>query len=266
MPNPYYHLVASVAYSIDKELREELEKNFLSDERDYISNLTSGIRKRWNAFGLPAFSFSQSLNRTRENIFGCDALILLRRASTATVCLFEAKFPRLSHPQRKWDSIQTSSKISHFSDQLARQAKWSHIAAIWELFILEYPSGTSPANYDPWASTCTWHSTTLFFNHALRDYTQLWSDDDLNKLVSIARKGKFQLAMGMNLYEMLMQVCKGKVGEQLPVGGGRVVMRSIDNEQTIEIPASLADLEEAVPSFLERYRINNFLYIQLDRE
>ncbi len=121
--NPNIKLVAASAYKVDWNCRFELNTGVIADERDYVSNLTKGIRDYWQFSGLPHFLHSQTLPRPQESKFGCDAMIVIRFDNEAKVCLFEAKWPRLSVASHSWDSIQRSTNISHFSDKLQRQQR-----------------------------------------------------------------------------------------------------------------------------------------------
>lgn len=153
--------------------REDLVQNFLVSEPDYISNLTKGIRDTWQFLRLPALAHSQVLSRRQENVFGCDAVILIRMGSTAKLCLFEAKYPKLSQSDTyRWDKLQGNLNISHFSNQLERQYRWSHIAAVFEFFILEYPPGKAPKNFDLLASTCIWHLPVFQYDQTIRNSSQ----------------------------------------------------------------------------------------------
>lgn len=266
MLNPYFNLVASVIYALDKEIREELVQKIIADERDYVSNLTNRIRDRWRCFNLPAFAFSRTLDRPLESAFGCDAIIVIRIGNKAKVCLFEAKYPRLSQGFYAWDSVQQSSSISHFSDQLKRQEKWSHVAAIWELFILDDKPGKKLPGFDDWASTCVWHDSALMYDKNHRINTQVWNNSDLTKLVSMVKTGNLWTRKDANLHQMLMQVCKCKKGNRFPIMRGRIYMRSLNGEESVQVPANLANLEELAPDFCEEYNIRNFLYMALDTE
>lgn len=125
--------LAKFACDADKEARSDLAHGFLRDEDDYTSTLTGGLRRKINscsATGLAATSYM--LDRSRERQSGCDAAIILRRSGKLKVALFEAKLPRIRN-QGTWDYSQTSTGLSHFSDQLERQRKLRSEFAVFGL-------------------------------------------------------------------------------------------------------------------------------------
>ena len=258
--HPHSQLVAAAAYAVDRSVRSDLCDKKVVDERDYVSNLTAGIRKIWATHGLPNHAHSQTLDKLKENVFGCDAMILLRRENQAKVCLFEAKLPKLDSPRLSWDSIQKSSKISHFSDQLRRQSKWVEQAAIWESFIHEWPPGEKRKGFDAWGSTCFWHEDTYSFDKISRDPAKTWKSSDLLALsTSVSRRGR-------NLRTMLLSAAQCRQGSYLRIDNGRVSLASSDGDQIIEVPASFETVADGIEEFVERLHLRNFLYLSLTRE
>ena len=258
--HPHTHLVAATAYVVDRSVRADLSDNKVANEPDYVSNLTAGIRKFWDFHQLPNFSHSQTLAQSQENVFGCDAIVVLRLENRAKICLFEAKWPRLSTPRATWDSIQKSSTVSHFTDQLRRQSKWVEQAAIWELFIHEWPPGERRRGFDEWGSTCFWHETTYLFDRANRDPSQVWKDSDLIELADFVRGGD------RNLMRMLLRAAQCQQGDYLPIQNGHVTLSSNDAAESVEVPASLAVGDDAMIAFREEFNFEHFLYLSLTRE
>jgi hypothetical protein len=256
--NPNIHLIASMAYAEDRSCRLDLSKGVVVNERDYVSNLTRGIRDFWRYRGLPSFAHSQTLSPHYEGKFGCDAMIVVRHKDAARVCLFEAKWIRFDKP---WDSFQKKSGISHFSDQLQRQSQWTEHTAIWELFIVGQKPRKQPPHFDPWASTCIWHKDTYEFDKTWRSSASLWKDSELEKLVrSISGKQK-------NLMAMLQGACQSKKGNYMPILNGKVRLTSSDGtDRTISIPAALQILDnlDILSGFCEENGIANFLFLEID--
>jgi hypothetical protein len=138
---------ARFAYLSDCEIRSDLILGMIKDEDDYTSNFTGTLRRKINAnsrkTGIKATSYL--LPSPIEQSIGCDATIIIQSNGYIKIALFEAKWPRFSKSYR-WDYKQTSTGLSHYSDQLDRQALQSSDFAIFEMFYCEYPFGTQP-NY-----------------------------------------------------------------------------------------------------------------------
>src|SRR6185437_2725485 len=106
------------SYYADKEARSDLIAGVIRDEDDYTSNFTGALRRNINSHsqtGLRATSYM--LSTTEERRSGCDATIILSTNGMDKVALFEAKLPRLANGAGVWDYPQTSTGLSHFSDQ-----------------------------------------------------------------------------------------------------------------------------------------------------
>jgi hypothetical protein len=259
-PNVYH--IASAAYVVDKQCRLELSTNQITDEPDYVSNLTRGIRRYWDHHGLPCLAHSQTLPNNQETTFGCDAIIIIRRGDYAKICLFEAKYPRFGTGYQ-WDSTQSSSQISHFSDQLSRQHKWSHSAAIWEFFIHDSDYGDEPDGFQSWASSCKWHKPTYSYDWAVRHgrRDELWDNDDLDDLVNDYSSPSRDIRF------MIRQACQCRVGTYLAIEEEHVTIKSRDEEdaEEIDIPATLEALDTELEDFCRENGITNLLYVRIDK-
>lgn len=262
--SPVATLVASICYSVDHSVRDQLYKGHVVDERDYVSNLTSGIRNYWESNHVPAYVHSQNLPRQQENIFGCDALILVKINDRFKLCLFEAKYPRFPSDQNyQWDYFQGSTNVSHFSDQITRQARWRHIAAIWELFVLESAPGKKFRGFDMWGSTCIWHEDALRYDHADKQPNELWNNVHLENLKAAVNK-RFPNGRQMNLFEMLMSVLSCKAGTPVSCGGDYLDISSADREISIRLPVGLRNMERFAPDFCQQYSVRHFWYFEID--
>jgi hypothetical protein len=169
----------------DKEARSDLSLGFIKDENDYTSNFTGALRRIINSnsqTGLSASSFL--LQHSEEREMGADAAIILSRGSESKVAVFEAKWPRFMNPGYEWDYQQTASGLSHFSDQLERQAHWHGRFAIFEMFYSEYAFGAQPPFLDANGSSCVWHEDADAFRKHRPSPESLWSQADLQKLLS----------------------------------------------------------------------------------
>jgi hypothetical protein len=262
--SPVANLVASVCYSVDHKVRDDLYKSQIVDERDYVSNLTSGIRKYWEINQIPTYVYSQNLPNPQENIFGCDALILVKLNDKFKLCLFEAKYPRFpSDPNYRWDAFQGKSNISHFSDQITRQSRWRHIAAIWELFMIESAPGKKFRGFDKWGSTCIWHEDALRYDHANKQPNELWNNIHLENL-KVAVTKRFPNGRQMNLFEMLISVLSCKAGTPVSSEGDHLEISSADREISIRLPVGLQNIERSIPEFCQQYSVRHFWYFEID--
>jgi hypothetical protein len=116
--------LVTFAYFADKEARSDLICNLIRDEDDYTSNLTGALRRNINSHSTSGLrATSHMLSTSQERRSGCDATVILTANGFTKVALFEAKLPRLTSGTSVWDYPQTASGLSHFSDQLDRQAK-----------------------------------------------------------------------------------------------------------------------------------------------
>ena len=180
--------LANLAALSDREIRSDLAIGAIKDENDYTSNFTSALRRNINSYsqsGLSATSFF--LQHTEEREIGADAAIVLSRGDESKVAVFEAKWPRFSNPMHKWDYEQTATGLSHFSDQLERQERWSSALAVFEMFYTEAPLGTSSEIFHGFGSSCVWHEDANEFRRGRSDPSAVWSQEELRKLMAIKR-------------------------------------------------------------------------------
>lgn len=172
---------ASIA---DKEARSDLVDGFIKDEGDYTSNFTGALRRIINSnshFGLSATSFL--LSHTKEREVGADAAIILSRGNESKIAVLEAKWPRFATAGYQWDYSQTATGLSHFSDQLERQKKWSGTLAVFEMFYCEYPFGKQPPFLDNYGSSCVWHDDAEAFRADRAHPDAVWTQGELQALL-----------------------------------------------------------------------------------
>jgi hypothetical protein len=120
---------------------------------------------------------------------GADAAIILTRGDMSKVAIFEAKWPRFKTPAYRWDYGQTSSGISHFSDQLERQKRWHPRFAVFEMIYSEHDFDTLEPYLMPKGSSCIWHEEAETFRQARQAPDEIWSQLDLKSMLSTNRKG-----------------------------------------------------------------------------
>ena len=172
------------AFYADTEARSDLIHGFIKDENDYTSHFTSALRRNINSYsqsGLSATSFL--LPHIEERELGGDATIIISRGNESKVAILEAKLPRFTSVNYQWDYNQTASGVSHFSDQLERQTRWSGTFAIFEMFYCEYPFGKQPAFLDDRGSSCVWHEDAQNFRASRSNPDHVWSQGELQTLL-----------------------------------------------------------------------------------
>jgi hypothetical protein len=254
---------------VDQSVRDDLNKGFITSERDYVSNLTSGIRHAWGWLGFRAVCYARSLKGNEENWLGCDALIVLRSGAEVKVGLFEAKWPRLAKDRYKWDYLQADRFLgtmeSHFTNQLNRQRGWHRQAAIWELFILEHLTGDEPPYFDASGATCVWHSTAYKFDSHRRKSGRIWDRDELKKLLEYDHRRAPN--PDNNLRDILAKICACRAGSKIVVNSyGYALLRQDENpDEGLLIPADYDILTgQVVADFCRSNRLSNFLFLQLE--
>jgi len=176
--------ICRFAHISDKEARIDLSGGYISNENDYTSNFTGALRRIINANSQTGLiATSHLLKPPEERLTGCDATIIITCNGYFKVAIFEAKYPRLSQKYYSWDYAQTSSGISHFSDQLERQKKYAGLHAIFEMFYCEMQFGKQPSYMQKETSSCVWHDAAVCFDNLRVGPQTVWSRSDLEKLL-----------------------------------------------------------------------------------
>lgn len=167
----------------DRLVRSDLIKGVIVSENDYTSNFTSALRREINSRAIHGLSaHSQVLRKEIEHQTGTDGCIIFHNRSHFKVGLFEAKWPRLSTNSNCWDSLQKSTKKSHFDSQLKRQHALGNKFAIWEMFYSEEPYGSNTL-FPRYGSACVWHADA-FNVSSTRVQKNPWTDKELTSLLS----------------------------------------------------------------------------------
>jgi hypothetical protein len=214
-PNFITEQIAKTAYWADRSIRADLADGLITTENDYTSNFTAAFRRGINARGIPSLhATSYVLMPAFEREVGADACIILASDSQYKVCLFEAKWPRLSSHADCWDSRQRRTGQSHFADQLNRQSIYSKEYAIWEMFYCEFPFGKQPSFFPKNVSGCVWHGDAMEFSNARVTTGDPWTDIELSSLLTGRCK---------HIDQIIREVCecgRGKIftGRNYPQG------------------------------------------------
>jgi hypothetical protein len=196
------------SFVADREARIDLAGGYIRDEDDYTSNFTGAFRRIVNAnsrTGLIANSYM--LSTTDERKFGCDAVFVVESNGYIKIALFEAKLPRFSTLNKRWDSIQESTGLSHFSDQLARQANYAADIAVFEMFYCESKFGKQPQYLENDVSSCVWHREAHSFDLSRTNPTGTWSTSELIALL--------QKVGGKTISSILKDVCNCTEGKPM---------------------------------------------------
>lgn len=175
--------LARLAYFADKETRSDLAKGYIANENDYTSNFSGALRRNINAHSTNFSATSFVLSSTIERLCGCDATIIIQSNNKSKILFFEAKYPRISQTTYDWDYAQTATGLSHFSDQLDRQALCNRAIHIFEMFYCEYNFNEQPDYMHDEVSSCIWHQTALSFKDNRPSPNGIWNRSDLVDLL-----------------------------------------------------------------------------------
>lgn len=191
----------------DREARSDLSTGHITNENDYTSNFTGALRRIINSNSRTGLSAtSHLLTKSEENTFGCDAAIVVSSGSEVKIALLEAKWPRLKSPSYRWDYAQSSTGLSHFSDQLARQHPHHGRFAIFEMIYCEWPFGAQPNYMQKEVSSCIWHDSAFKFDNSRPSHPQTWTRTELENLLKLGHQ---------RIDEVLAELCECRVGEKM---------------------------------------------------
>jgi hypothetical protein len=207
MTIPQIQELCGFAYIADKEARSDLVGGFIVSEDDYTSNFTGALRRIINSnsrSGLTATS--RRLEPSLEREIGCDAAVIISSPKQVKIATFEAKLPRLSQPLKPWDYTQTSTGLSHFSDQLDRQQAFTGMFAIFEMFYCDMPFQAQPSYMQPDVSSCVWHADAVQFDSTRGTSRAPWTDKEL---IQMLQRGN------INIADILAAVCRCAAGKPI---------------------------------------------------
>lgn len=208
LSNSQIHELCRFAAWADREARSDLAGGYIRDEDDYTSTFTGALRRIINSnteTGLRASS--RLLDTDEERRTGCDAAIIIRGDHGSKAALFEAKWPRIASPSKRWDYPQTATGQSHYSDQLQRQSAYVRTFAIFEMFYCECSFGTQPAPFPYDQSACVWHEAARDFDGIRGRAPGPWDDAELISLLS---------GNVLVVQDVLRELCECRVGMVFP--------------------------------------------------
>lgn len=277
--------IAKVFYDEDAICREDLAYGKIIDERDYVSNLTLGIRRNTATKGF--ISYSQALEGSYEKKIGCDAVFVFKSTGPEgvqyKVGLFEAKWPRVAIKSNyKWDYPQKSQdKVSHFSSQITRQASFSDQAVIWEMFFLEIPRGRPHHYFDTEGSSCIRHKPA--FEHSNKNNSRVWNNADLDTVMYDHCENIQHIIQDMIMCHsgpplggdnnglVNVEAQTGFIGfEYLTLDRLLDRLDSKEPSKSLQIPVPLDNpnedtFRERVDRFFKEYGLMNYFFLDLER-
>ncbi len=211
-PRKIIDLISFCAFKADMRSRKELSKGWISRENDYTSNFIGMFRRNVEDLDVQGLDAKIAvLGQGDEQAFGADACVILKNKTHCKVAIFEAKWPRLSFPNYRWDSLQGKTKKSHFSSQIIRQRPFFPKVAIWEMFYCEFPITLQPSYMPPSGSACIWHDDAYNFvlNRGLKSLP--WSSAELTGLLQQQQKP-------LTISDVISTICECSQGEIMPIG------------------------------------------------
>ena len=206
--------IESLIDNVDAQVRTDFAMQYVADENDYTSNLTSQIRRfiNTNLYPLRATTFSQKLPSFHGHAWGVDACMVLvdHNVRKAKICLFKAKTSR-----NGWDHHKPNHtpKISHFSSQLTRQTNPNrHGYAVWEQFYVDVCNGIPVGKRSLTGSTCIFHDYAIRHN-APHPGEAVWTNTDIDILCTRQLQNKEPITMG----GVVRTVCEDKKGDPISI-------------------------------------------------
>lgn len=199
--------LSNFAILSDTEIRSDLSSGYIKNENDYTSNFTGAFRRNINSYtqtGLTATSML--LDSNHEQQMGCDATIIITSGGESKIAIFEAKWPRLSKAHYQWDYSQTSTGLSHYSDQLNRQKRHNDTLAIFEMFYCEFQFTKQPSYMKDRVSSCVWHDDAMLFKNNRPNPDDIWSQAELE---SMLQKGNLEIG------SIIREICKCNKGRPI---------------------------------------------------
>lgn len=272
-------IISELFYRLDKIVRNDLSNNAVADERDCVSRLVSHFNYPFgllNQYSFDRFKFkSKWFSRVNsgghEQRFGCDSMIVFKIGDQLKVGLFEAKWPRvIKDPEYNWDYPQKSTKISHFTSQIERQAQWEGQAAIWEMFFYEGKVGRVNLPFDNEASTCILHGFAKSLVDSTASLQVAWNNNDLDILIRSAQTPAFNGSDQTNIKCIIFDILTCKLGLPIDVQplDREFILVSADGQSSARCPIiSFADDNEnshIIDDFMSENGLSFFMQLNID--
>lgn len=270
-------IISELFYIIDTNVRNDLYRNLIADERDYVSRLATHFNYPFGIFNKFMFEkikfhskwFSKVNSGHHERKFGCDGMIVFRVDNKIKVGLFEAKWPRVIKDQKyQWDYTQKSTKTSHFTNQILRQSKWTSCAAIWEMFFYEQKVGVFDSPFDKNASSCIKHEYANALVTSTPSLQTIWNNDDLITLISSAQTSAYDGTNEANIEQIIYDILTCSFGNPIDISSSdkTFILKSIDGNESASCPIISMSDDKSEDQYIEGFMTENGLsfFQQLD--
>lgn len=279
--NQEAHLISELFYRLDTNVRNDLYKGVIADERDCVSRLVSHLNYPFGILTQVIFGnlqlksewFTQVNSGSLERKFGCDFMIAFEVDNKVKIALIEAKWPRvIKDPKYNWDYLQKSNKTSHFTDQIRRQSNWTNQAFIWEMFFYEEKPNIINTPFDQYASTCIPHSFAMNEINTNPNLSVLWDNNDLNNLIQNTQTNGYQGRNETNLRTMIYNLLRCKYGTPIKIDeyDRSINLYSENLNEQIRIPRidfneqSDAKNNDVVSTFMTKTGLQMFQYFKIE--
>lgn len=252
-------IIAFYCSRIDFLCRQELHRNILVSERDYVTALSTRIRDELR-IQLQIPCHSQTVRQRIENENGVDGIIVFKWGDEIKVGLFEAKRPQITINNHQWDDLSIRS-VSHFSEQIENQHKWLGAFALYEIFFNEGNSGFCSPPFDYFGSSCVWHNNAYDFMNSQGLVFNPWTSDKLKLLLE---------NNCTNFYSVIYDIISCKQGKRFKIDNKNQTARisSLTNSNIVmDIPLPLelgVEWDKRVEIFMTENRLDNYTFINLD--
>lgn len=261
-------IIANLFYLLDTNVRNDLHNNRIADERDYVSRMVTHFNYPFGIFNQYLFNhikfkskwFIKVNSGHHERKFGCDSMLVFKVKNKIKVGLFEAKWPRLIiNPSYQWDYTQKSSKSSHFTNQIERQAKWTNQAAIWEMFFYEEKVGVFNSPFDKKASTCIRHKFAKTFVNTTPSLQTIWNNSDLINLIKSEQTAAFNGTNETNLKTIIFDILTCSFGKSISVKphDRSYTLISNNEEERVKCPIINMTTDDGLNQTIESFMAEN---------
>ena len=272
-------VISELFYLLDTNVRNDLYHNRIADERDYVSRLVTHFNYPFGIFNQFCFKHIKFQSKWFANVnsghyerkFGCDSMIVFRVKNKIKVGLFEAKWPRvIKDPKYQWDYTQKSTKTSHFTNQILRQAKWISNAAIWEMFFYEGKVGKLNSPFDKKASTCVRHSYSDLLVSSTPSLQTIWNNSDLATLIQSAQTSSFNGTSETNIRQIIFDILTCNFGKPIEIAPNDKTFDLIskDNDESVKCPIISTSEEnesnEIVNGFMSENGLSFFQQLNIE--
>lgn len=206
--------ISFCAFKADGRARVELSNSDIGSEPEYTANFITTFRRSVEDLDIPGLKATiRLLRKSDEEEFGADACIIFNNGTDCKIGVFEAKWPRLSMPDYRWDKFQGKTTQSHFDSQIFRQRPMFPKIAIWEMFYCEFPLALQPPYMPASGSACVWHDDAYNFASNRIHKSLPWTDSELKWLLMQQQP--------LIISDVVSAVCECSQGELIPIGGVR---------------------------------------------